>query len=252
MVDWVPTSAPDIPIDTVQLLGLEHLDAALAKGNGVILWESKGFGRRTLSKRVLHAKGYRVTQLHGVSDIGVVMTDETGGTWLRSRVLRPIFDRRERSFVADVLPVRRVATISDSRAYVSVLRGNGIICVAGDGKIARTLHALEFLGGTTMFAPGMVKLAGMTGATLLPMFCVPTDKGGAVLEISPPIAVPESGDLDRATENALRRFAGALEAHIRLRPECFRNWHLIRLAPHGVAIKTPRRVLTVGDEQRGP
>ena len=81
-----------------------------------------------------------------------------------------------------------------------------------------------------MFAPGMVKLARSSGATILPMFCTPTGEHSAVLEIDRPIELKRSGNRDKIIEHSLRQFAGALEARIRRRPECFRNWHLIGLA----------------------
>ena len=117
--------------------------------------------------------------------------------------------------------------MTSSRVYVDRLRANGILCVAGDGLIARKQHALDFLGGTTPFAPGMVKLAQSAGATLLPMFCVPTDGQNAVLEIDPPVVLQGSGDRNERIEHALCQFAAALEARIRQRPDCFRNWHQI-------------------------
>jgi len=227
MVAWVPSAAAKSPTDCVQIKGIEHLEHALARGKGVILWESNGFGRRVLAKRALHARGFPVIQMHGASHLGVLLADDSPGTWLRTRVLRPYFERRESAFVAEILIIPLVSSMTSSRVYVDRLRANGILCVAGDGLIARKQHALDFLGGTTPFAPGMVKLAQSAGATLLPMFCVPTDGQNAVLEIDPPVVLQGSGDRNERIEHALCQFAAALEARIRQRPDCFRNWHQI-------------------------
>ena len=249
MVQWVPSTAPDLPVDCVQMQGIKHLEDALARGKGVILWESNGFGRRVLAKRVLHARGFPVYQLHGVTHMGVIMTDIGAGTWLRKRVLRPLFERRERSFVADILLIPLASSMTASRAYLDRLRDNGILCVPGDGLIARKLYALNFLGGTTMFAPGMVKLARLSGATILPMFCVPTGERNAVLEIGPPIVLERSGDRDEIVEHSLRQFAGALEAQIRRRPECFRNWHLVGFAASARGANRARECVQQGDPE---
>ena len=230
MVQWVPTSAPDTPVDRVSVAGQSHLEDALAKGKGVILWESNGFGPRVLAKRVLHARGNPVIQMHGAAHLGVMMTDKGVGTWLRTKVLRPLFERRERAFVSDILIIPQVSSLSTSRVYIDRLRHNEILCVAGDGTIAHRLHALNYLGGTTLFAPGMVKLAKLSGATILPMFCIPTGEGGAVLEINRPIVTQSSGKRDEIVEHSLCQFTDALEKHIRRRPECFRNWHLVGLS----------------------
>src|SRR5262245_12445134 len=49
----------------VELRGFEHLQKALEKGKGVILWESAFFGKRLLGKRILHENGVFVCQIHG-------------------------------------------------------------------------------------------------------------------------------------------------------------------------------------------
>jgi len=241
MVDWVPSAAAKSPTDLARIDGIEHLKDAVAKGKGVILLESNGFGRRVLARRTLYASGYPVIQMHGATHLGVLLTEPSTGSWFRTRILRPFFERRERPFVDDILIIPLVSSMTASRVYVNRLRDNGILCVAGDGLIARKRHELDFLGGKTPFAPGMIKLAWTSGAALLPMFCVPSESDGAVLEIGPPIVFQCSGSRNEVVEHALRQYARALESRIRRHPEGFRNWHLIGAAAGRQRETTERR-----------
>ena len=225
MVDWVPgaisgTSPEDIPVH-----GLEHLQRALADGRGAILWESNGFGRRVRGKRALHAHGVRLYQTHGETHLGVMDTPPGPGTWIRQRLLRGTYERRERAFVAEIVHIPLDPTVASGRAYLKHLRTNRVLCMAGDGQIARKRYAVNLLGRSVELAPGAVKLAWLSGAPLLPVFWVPEDGEGPALEIGPPIR-PE-GEGDAAVVACLQAFASALDKHVRRWPRAYRTWHLL-------------------------
>jgi lauroyl/myristoyl acyltransferase len=117
--------------------------------------------------------------------------------------------------------------MADGRVYAKRLRENAILCMAGDGRIARKLYPVTFLGQSVSFAPGAVKLAQLAGAPLLPMFWAPSVDGPPALEIDSPIVPGHAGDAEAVVEDCLQRFADALAAHVMRWPEAYRNWHMV-------------------------
>jgi len=227
MVDWVPRVGDGALAAGTPVRGLEHLERALAAGNGAILWESNGFGRRVRGKQALHAHGARIYQTHGATHLGVMVTAPGPGTWIRSRLLRGTYERRERAFVAEIVEIPLSATVSSGRLYLRHLRRNRALCMAGDGQIARRLYPVRLLGRTVWLAPGAVKLARASGAPLLPMFWAPEGEGAPALEIDPPIVPDASGDADAVIVECLQKFADALDGRVRRWPRTYRNWHLL-------------------------
>ena len=224
MVDCVPDAGAGPVPASVPVRGIEHARRALEDGRGAILWESNGFGRRFYGKQVLHANGLRVYQTHGETHLGAMEILPGPGTPVR-RFLRGCYDRREKTCVEDILDVPLSATVSSGRSYLKQLRRNRLLCMAGDGQIARQLHDVRLLGRTVQLAPGAVKLARLSGAPLLPFFWTPGRDGVAVVEIDPPI-VPE-GEGDAAVVACLQQFADALDRRVRRWPDAYRNWHLL-------------------------
>jgi lauroyl/myristoyl acyltransferase len=80
MVEWVPSVGDRLPAAEIEIRGLVHLQQALARGKGAILWESNGFSRRVQAKRTLHANGIRLHQTHGETHLGVMWTTPGEGT----------------------------------------------------------------------------------------------------------------------------------------------------------------------------
>jgi lauroyl/myristoyl acyltransferase len=226
MLEWVPVVGNRLPAAEIEIRGLKHLRQALAQGNGAILWESNGFSRRVQAKRTLHAHGILVHQTHGATHVGVLLT-KGEGTWLRNRLMRPTYERRESAFVADLLSIPVQWGMATGRDYARRLRQNAVLCMAGDGRIARKAYPIEFLGQSVSFAPGAVKLARLASAPLLPMFWAPAVDGAQALEIDPPINPSASGDEDEVVTDCLQQFADALAARIMRWPEAYRNWHLV-------------------------
>ena len=227
MVDWVPAVGDRLPAREIEIRGLEYLQQALTRGKGAILWESNGFSRRVQAKRALHAHGMKLHQTHGETHLGVMLSPPCEGTWLRERILRPAYERRESAFVAETLIIPLRIGIASGRGYAKRLRRNAILCMAGDGQIAAKLYPVAFLGQTVAFAPGAVKLAQLVGAPLLPMFWAPAVDAPPTLEIEGPIIPGPANGGDAVVVDCLQRFADALAARVMRWPEAYRNWHLI-------------------------
>lgn len=217
MLAWTaPASCDGASID-----GRAHLEGALADGRGAILWESSGFGRRLRAKQILHGAGFAVHQIHGGNHVGGFFSE---GPPTRVRgALERFFDHLERRFVADVIVLPRpdAESLAFTRALHQRLIRNQILCVTGDGRTGQRLVPLRFLGRTRRFSSGMVSLARLSGAPLLPIFCTQPDR----LVIEAPIAIDPDAERDRALQLVLEGYAALLETYIRRRPELYRGWH---------------------------
>ena len=210
----------------VTVEGLEHLRRALRNRKGVILWESNSFGRRVLSKRILAENGFWVHQVYGNDHIvGFLSSLESR---VRNQVIRPTFAKWENQFLAEILYLPRSDSFAFTRTLLDRLEQNAIICIPGDGKSGQKTIQIKFLGRTEPFSTGMVSLARISGASILPMLCYDEGGGKTRLMIEPPIPMESKVDRDRGFESSITQYANLLESHIRKHPEQYQNWHLLR------------------------
>nr|MBC8427638.1 hypothetical protein [bacterium] len=171
----------------IRVEGLEHLSEAISRGKGMILWESS-FGKRVLAKVVLLEKGFSLCQVHG---------PEHGGspTWLGQRVIRSIYRKAAGKLFLELIDIQY-----DSFAYLrrlaNRLKQNGIVCMPGLGGEGHKFVPVQFLGARQQFATGVVSLARMTGASLIPIFCFKQDDGMDHLVLEKPINLECYGDGD--------------------------------------------------------
>ena len=206
----------------VELQGLENLQKALAKGKGVILWESHSFGKRVLAKHILHGNGVFLCQVHGQGHLEGFSNSKS---WTARNVIRPFFDNCERPFVKEIIYLP-TSDLSASRTLLERLRQNAIICIAADGTQGHKFIPVRFLGHSAFFSTGMVSLARLSGATLLPLFCIQKNGEKASVTIERPISIEINEDRERCLEKSIQQYAGLLESYILKYPEQYLNWRL--------------------------
>src|SRR3984885_11445489 len=221
----------------VEIRGREHLDAALAGGNGAILC-SAHVGSYVSAFSLLHASGFPVTTI--------------GRWWWNYRPGQSPAVRRfwDLVYARRMLRHRQRPNIEPwpGRGQVAVqaaaaLRGNEVVTICSDAPpldadLARTV-AVPFLGGQARLLPGVVTLARLTGAPVLMAF-VRRSAGyrHQVLEISAP--VPMDGD----TATTFGRCAAAMDAAIRASLAEWDFWfEPDDLASLGLLAEAPVRVL---------
>lgn len=210
-----------------ELSGLERLDAALAKGRGVVLWESNGLGPRWLPKRILAERGYRIHQVHGDDHLGGLAVTGAERTILRARVLRPFVDRCEAYFLGTLSYLPPDGSMGTLRELRRRLDRNEIVSIAADGGLGQRRIRVPFLGAPTPFSTGMVSLARVTGAKLLPIFAGASRSEPPWVAIEGPIALDAGADRERVVRAALARYATMLDRYVRADPAAYRNWHLL-------------------------
>jgi KDO2-lipid IV(A) lauroyltransferase len=218
----------------VQVQGLEHLFRARENGKGAILWES-GFGRRMLPKRVLGRLGFALHQIHAEYHFAEFFGGYGPLTWVQRSVLRPFFDSCEREVIAEIIYLPNSDSLAFTRLLLSRLRENAILVSTADGWSGQKLIPLPFLQQTDLFATGMVSLARMSGAPILPLFCIQERGQIARVTIESPLDTQSLASRDQALEGALSQYVRLLEWYIRKHPEKYRRWPFVGASMDAVA-----------------
>ena len=210
----------------VEIQGVEHLHKALKNGRGVILWESNAFGRRTLSKQILHENGFLIHQVYGEVHLrGFLTTDpDRSNSWVRDHMIKTEMERSEKPFLAEIIYLPSSDSLVFTRILLDRLKQNAILCIPGDGRSGKKLLPMRFLGHTKLFSTGMVSLAKISGASILPIFCIQEKNGKTSLIIEPPILIEIEVGREQVLEKGVLQYVRLLESYIRKYPEQYRNW----------------------------
>ena len=185
--------------------GLEHVDAGLEAGRGVIL-------------ALPHLGGW-----------------DFGGAWLASlgypmvAVVEPVrppelfdwFADLRRSLGLEVLALGPVA----GNTVLRRVKHNAVVALVCDRDIGGTGVEVEFFGERTTLPGGPATLALRTGAALLPSAVYYTGGGGHHAVMGAPLDVTRHGRLREDVTRLTRELASHLEALIRRAPD---QWHLLQ------------------------
>lgn len=203
----------------VQIKGRAHLDAAVAQGNGTILWQMPFFFSM-VTKIGLKAAGYPVmyTSLptHGFSH----------GPFA-NRFLNPKMIRAENQYL------RKRITIDSKNPGAALLRvrkelaNNGVVCINIGAWAGRTVVPAPVLGGWLPLAVGAPGLAHRTGAALLPVFTIRMPGRSAFLiRIGAPLPTGAEASAT-AISDSVTALAAQLEIAVRSAPDQFTSWEYL-------------------------
>ena len=217
----VPSDAESTSVKIMSLKGEQHLKDALARGKGVILLESNGFGSRIVARRILHANGYSVRQVHGQGHIGsgFIVREK----WSRAtRRLARFFEGHEMKFVAEIIYLPHSDSLAFTRVLLDRLKQNSIVCISLEGRISQRLIEVPFLGLEWKFSTGMINLARASGATVLPLLCF--DDGEITAIIENPIDVASAPGREASLTAGVRESVKLLDHYCRTYPEQYYAW----------------------------
>ena len=202
----------------IQIEGRTHLDAAVAKGKGTILWYMP-FCFSMVTKIGLKSAGYPFTQMshrtHGFSYGPFAI-----------RFLNPRLIRAEDQYLR-----KRITIHSDPGAALLRVRrelaNNGVVSIHVGAWSGRTVVRAPLLGGWLPLAVGAPGLAHRTGAALLPVSTMRMPGRSAFLvRIGAPL--PTGAE---ATATAIRDSVTALVTHlevaVRSAPDQFTSWEYL-------------------------
>ena len=208
---------------TAQLHGAAHLDAALARGGGAVLWVAHFCFNALATKKALCLAGYRVWHLsrpeHGFSKstLGIAM-------------LNGIRVRAELRYLAGRIVFERDKPATATIAAQRLLKNNGILSITAGAWEGQRLAEIDLLGGKLDLAVGAPGLSRLTGAALLPVFAVRgTGESTIRVIIENPLSIPAEGRMDEALQAAAQQFGDRLEGYVRGYPTEWRDWKNLKL-----------------------
>jgi lauroyl/myristoyl acyltransferase len=213
----------------MQLQGEEHLAAALARGNGAILWVAHFCFNTQVTKMALKARGYQVTHLsrpeHGFS------TSRFGIGYLN-----PMRWNAEIKYLDKRIVIDRANPGGSLREAEAVLAGNRIVSITAGAWEGHRVARGALLGGRYTLATGAPDLAQRTGAPLLPIMTTRiAGSQGFRVKIGEPLATQRE-DKREAIRSATAGFLAELEIAVRQSPDQWRGWKYLEPRRDGVAV----------------
>jgi lauroyl/myristoyl acyltransferase len=197
---------PEGLIARTRIVGLEHIDEALAAGGGVLA-VLPHMGNWDVAGGVLVARGYRLASV----------AEE-----LRPRRLFELFLRHREELGIRIVPLTRNGHVG--QRLKQLLAENWIVALVADRDLTGRGVEVEMFGARRRVPAGPALLALTTGAPL--MVCpVATLEDGWEIRIEPPLRIEPSGDLRADVEALSRRMAEGFERAIAARPT---DWHLFQ------------------------
>lgn len=188
--------------------GLENLDEALSKGNGVILLGSHlNSTVNWIMFFILRSEKYNA---FGVNAQNAEDDAKKEHKSLIEYALEKWY-REQRVFTEDHMLYAK----TNIRPIIKCLKQNNIIITLGDGFHAAKFADVHFLGRTWPFATGIIRIAQMTGAPILPMFCTGTPTKDYLCKIEKPIPLDKTDNIENDLKNNITKFANRLENHIK-------------------------------------
>ena len=192
------------------MVGIEHVDAAMAAGKGAIL-------------ALPHSGNWDVAAVWLVAH-GVPFT--TVAERLKPESLFDRFVAYRESLGMEVIPLSGGAQ-PPVEVLTERLRAGGAICLLSDRDMSRHGVPVEFFGAAATMPPGPALLAAQTGAALLPVHVSFTGTGtpaeGWRQWVGPPVDLGD-GSLTERIGRGTQAVAAAFEARIGRWPE---DWHML-------------------------
>lgn len=195
---------------SISVIGLEHLESALKKGNGAIALGAH-IGNFVLAGTRIGLEGHAV---HTVFRIP------------RDRAVKRVIERYLPRYHQSVIPslTKRIAV----KKILEALRKNEIVHILGDNLKKGTVDA-QLFGHRVFSSRGPVSLALRSGAPLVPVYLIRNYHGRMQLVIEPAIEVTPTGNLAKDIAHHTRQVVSYLEALIRRYPDQW-NWLTVRLS----------------------
>lgn len=200
----LPVLSPsDEIITSMKLQGVEHLQAAIDRGKGVIL-ASGHYG--TIEIGGLRLSNF--TDVHAVYDT------------FRPAYLDRLIQGKRRDKGINLIPVNNI------REMLRVLRKGGTLTMLFDRPMGVTkgVH-VRFFGRWTAVPAGPAVLAMKTGAEIVPAYMIRQPDKSFESILFPPIRWTPSGNRDRDVQTIMQKLMDTLQTAINMRPD---QWYMFR------------------------
>ena len=208
----------------IALSGADHLDAALAKGNGALLWMDVFVHSSVIAKRALYQAGYG---LHYLSSF----LHPTSGSAAAQRLVNPVYVADELAHLSERIVLTENNQVACTRRMLAILRGNGIVGVTNTISSRMRFIAASF-GPTArlVMSTTVPGLALQTGAPILPVVAIETEPLRKYsVTIGPPLYPDASLDRDRAAEELAAAYARWLLPLVKEHSDQWGGWKGTRI-----------------------
>lgn len=184
----------------VTVHGWEHLEAARARGKGVVL-TSAHFGEMDVAVQIGAVRGLRPLVLH---------------ERLRpQRLLDYVAGMRSRMGIQFV-PLGDASVL---KLAFRTLRQNGLLGVVADRDVTNSGRVVRFFGADARLPDGHVTLALHTGAAIVMAFSLRQPDDTFEVFVEPPIILESTGDREADVDRGMARVISVLERYIGANPE---------------------------------
>lgn len=208
--------------------GRENLDEALSRGKGVIV-VSGHFHANRVAKYYLRREGIPMMSARNRAPFGRQMGR------FGNRFVAPAYGRFLDAVVEDEVHVRNPGFAA---ALLRRLRENGIINLHIDAPLTKDVVMLRWLNAERRFPVGFLKLAELTGATIVPMLCLGNSGG---FEIHFEQGIRSAGKLSSEEfDGQLKSLAGLLESWVLSHPDEWELWPRMSMPENNDADKSGR------------
>lgn len=188
-------------------VGLEHIDDALSEGKGAII-QVAHFGSFLLPVAYLGLLGYTVTQIS--------IKPEIIHSSIFAALLKRMRIKDDQRFAIDFFYLE-----TSPKGILKRLKNNEIVAIAIDGRKAQDFVSVKFLDGKARFAPGIIRIAQISGAPIIPTFIVrqPDDTQKVIVES--PFSIEHDANREKMVKENLERLAAITADYIRNYPSHF-------------------------------
>lgn len=195
---WIPMEREEVVAKVVRARGWENMEAALAKGKGVIALTGH-LGNWELLGAYIGSKTPTVAVAQNLYDSRF---DELV-TWMRSEKLQ-------------VPMIKRGLAL---RGILEALKENKTVFALVDQDTGKDGVFVPFFGKPAWTQSGVARIAYKTGAALVPAFVVRGTDNEFELHIEREIEIPHSEDLEKDVLETVRRYTEVVEAYVKTYPD---------------------------------
>ncbi|MDG2125906.1 MAG: hypothetical protein P8J87_19560 [Verrucomicrobiales bacterium] len=188
----------------IEVEGLERIDEALRRGNGVILLSSH-VGLPRLLRWLFRSKDYRVLYLLKMMH---PRNAKTIRDWLFFK-LRARFRLDD----DDMAGNEELSVQYLKRAY-DFLRQNGVVNIAGDGPVGDRRTDVIICSHKRSLPLGGLALGVMNDAVILPVFTVIDTSPRFLIQIQEPLVIPQEANRSKQLDLLAAAYAERLENYV--------------------------------------
>lgn len=189
----------------VKIEGLNNIDKALSRGNGVIVL-SAHIGNWELGGFVFASIGYPMS--------AVVLTHQ-------NKRINDFFTRQRT--ISNLKPIEMGISL---RSCYAVLKHNHLLALLGDRDFSKNGIYVNFFGRKTLIPKGPAVFSHRMGSAIVPSFMIREDGDTFKLFIEEPIFPETNGEEEeKAIEKITKKYLSVFETYVKRYP---RQWYMFR------------------------